>query len=438
MPEKPQKPSKAGRGKAFKQVLASFIANIGTVNTGMAFGFSATALPQLKSPDSFIHINENQASWIASLSAAGTPVGCILSGYLMDSIGRRRTLIVTEIPLILGWILIAAAQNVPMIYIGRFLIGFGSGMVGAPARVYTCEVSQPHLRGMLGALASVGVSTGVLIQYVIGSVTTWNILAGVSAVIPIISLLGMLLVPETPNFLLQQDKRERAESSLAKLRGSTCDLDEEIQRMIAFKEKNHVEPLKTPKEILKALMSPSALKPFTILAVYFFIYQWCGVNTITFYAVEVFEASGAALDKYWLTISMGILRVIFTVVGCILCRKCGRRMLTFVSAIGCGSTMVVLSVYMYHVQYWKDNNLPPVHSWIPVANKSTVKQTDGIEFSNISRSTLLQILSAIEEETRGNSPTIKQAPVFTAQFANNKYTRPFIYPFIHTRDLYMG
>lgn len=37
-------------------------------------------------------------------------------------------------------------------------------MVGAPARVYTCEVSQPHLRGMLGAMASVGVSTGVLIQ----------------------------------------------------------------------------------------------------------------------------------------------------------------------------------------------------------------------------------------------------------------------------------
>lgn len=49
-------------------------------------------------------------------------------------------------------------------FAGRLLIGFGSGMVGAPARVYTCETSQPHLRGMLGALASVGVSLGVLIQ----------------------------------------------------------------------------------------------------------------------------------------------------------------------------------------------------------------------------------------------------------------------------------
>jgi hypothetical protein len=42
-------------------------------------------------------------------------------------------------------------------------------MVGAPARVYTAEVSQPHLRGMLSAMASVGVSTGVLIQVSIAS-----------------------------------------------------------------------------------------------------------------------------------------------------------------------------------------------------------------------------------------------------------------------------
>lgn len=55
----------------------------------------------------------------ASLSAAGTPVGCILSGYLMDAIGRRLTLIVTEVPLILGWILIASAYNIPMLYIGK-------------------------------------------------------------------------------------------------------------------------------------------------------------------------------------------------------------------------------------------------------------------------------------------------------------------------------
>ncbi|KAI5644057.1 sugar transporter domain-containing protein [Phthorimaea operculella] len=369
LPYKSSKPSKADRGKAFKQILASFIANLGTINTGMAFGFSATALPQLKIGESGIGpITDNEASWIASLSSAGTPIGCLLSGYLMDNIGRRLTLIVTEIPLIIGWLLVAFAQNVPMIYVGRLLIGLGSGMVGAPARVYTCEVSQPHLRGMLGALASVGVSTGVLIQYVIGSATSWNVLAGISAVIPIVSLLGMFLLPETPNYLLTRDKTDRAEKSLIKLRGSTYDIDGEIQKMLAFKEKNHVEPLNGPKEVFKALIKPSTLKPFAILAIYFFIYQWCGVNTITFYAVEVFKDSGVDKDKlYGLTIGMGVLRVVSTIVGCIMCRRFGRRPMTFVSSVGCGLTMIALAVYMYFVEYWKANDLPVQHSWIPVA-----------------------------------------------------------------------
>jgi MFS family permease len=57
----------------------------------------------------------------------------------MDLIGRKRTLIITEIPVILGWLLISTSNTVEMIYIGRLLVGLGSGMVGAPARVYTGE-----------------------------------------------------------------------------------------------------------------------------------------------------------------------------------------------------------------------------------------------------------------------------------------------------------
>jgi facilitated trehalose transporter len=65
---KQKDPSKAGRGKALRQIIAALIVNLGTINTGMAFGFSATALPQLKANGSSIHITENQASWIGKLN----------------------------------------------------------------------------------------------------------------------------------------------------------------------------------------------------------------------------------------------------------------------------------------------------------------------------------------------------------------------------------
>lgn len=155
----------------------------------------------------------------------------------MDRIGRKKALLLTEIPLILGWILIASAQTVEMIYLGRLLTGLGSGMVGAPARVYTSEVTQPHLRGMLSALASVSISFGVLFQYTLGSFVTWQLLAALSTTIPVLALILMFLMPETPNFLVAKSKPEKAVKSLSKLRGSTYDVHKEVQQLQNFSQK---------------------------------------------------------------------------------------------------------------------------------------------------------------------------------------------------------
>lgn len=56
--------SKLERGRALRQVIAAFIANLGTINTGLVFGFSAVVIPQLQQSDSSIQIDENQASWV--------------------------------------------------------------------------------------------------------------------------------------------------------------------------------------------------------------------------------------------------------------------------------------------------------------------------------------------------------------------------------------
>lgn len=136
-----------------------------------------------------------------------------------------------EIPLIIGWLMIAFASNLEMIYAGRILVGFGSGLVGAPCRVYTSEVTQPHLRGMLGAFAAVGISLGVLFQYTVGSFVTWQVLSGVSAIIPMVALICMIFMPESPNYLVAKSKPEEAVKCLAKLRGSTYNVQREVDQM---------------------------------------------------------------------------------------------------------------------------------------------------------------------------------------------------------------
>lgn len=285
----------------------------------------------------------------------------------MDNIGRKKTLLLTEIPLIIGWLLIAFATDVHMIYIGRLFVGLGSGMVGAPARVYTSEVTQPHLRGMLSALASVSISFGVLFQYTMGSLVTWNILSGISAVVPCIALALMFLMPETPNYLVSRQKPQKALESLAKLRGSTYNLQKEVDQLQVFAEKSNSKKLSL-KEVFEALIKPETLKPFSILVIYFMMYQFSGVNTITFYAVDIFQETGTSLDKNTCTILLGAVRLLFTVVACIALRRCGRRPLTFISGIGCGITMLGLGTYLYYKHQW-DTAIPPIAptvTWFPL------------------------------------------------------------------------
>ncbi|XP_028162373.1 uncharacterized protein LOC114354278 [Ostrinia furnacalis] len=58
---------------------------------------------------------------------------------------------------------------------------------------------------------------------------------------------------------------------------------------------------------------------------------------------------------------------------------------------------------------------------------SRIALREGIEFNAISRGTLLKLLNAMEENIHGRVRGGKRA-VFTAQFANNKHTRKFVYP----------
>lgn len=252
---------------------------------------------------------------------------------MMDRIGRKKTLLLTEIPLIIGWLLISMATDVRMIYGGRLLVGLGSGMVGAPARVYTSEVTQPHLRGMLGALASVGISLGVLSQYILGTYTTWQVLSAISAIIPIAAFTFMCMMPETPNYLVSRSKSDKAFKSLTKLRGSKCNIQHEVDHLKQFTLKTQATARKpTFKETMTALLSPATMKPFGILVLYFMLYQFSGVNTITFYAVDIFKVSGTTWSPNMCTILMGLFRLIFTIIACVSMRHCGRRPLTFISS----------------------------------------------------------------------------------------------------------
>ncbi|XP_046401668.1 facilitated trehalose transporter Tret1-like isoform X2 [Ischnura elegans] len=338
-----------------RQVLAASGTVIATVSSGMTSGFSAVLLPQLSHPESNFTITIEEGSWIASTAALPMAPGCLLGGLLMERIGRRLTIILLCIPFILGWVLEAAAPNVLALCLGRALTGLGVGLLGAPGMVYIGETSSPANRGFLLASVSLAVSIGVAASHLIGATLPWRTAAGVAAIVPALAALLTFLSPESPLWLASRGRTREAARVFRMLRGTSPEAEKELEALLSKDHRTAEAEASANSTFLQRwgvlLKRPSFIKPFLIMNLFFFVQQWCGVNAVTFYTVDIFKAtaagdSGATVDEYTATGAVDAARILASVFACILLRRCGRRPLAMASGIGSAISLIALAVFL--------------------------------------------------------------------------------------------
>jgi MFS family permease len=100
---------------------------------GIALSYSAVLVPQLEREGSDIPVTKFLTSLVASIIVLMVPIGSIIAGYLMDSVGRVNTIKLAAIPSLLGLVLIAMAPNVYFILAGRIFTGIACAMGTSPA-----------------------------------------------------------------------------------------------------------------------------------------------------------------------------------------------------------------------------------------------------------------------------------------------------------------
>ncbi|XP_067165329.1 solute carrier family 2, facilitated glucose transporter member 8 isoform X2 [Apteryx mantelli] len=217
-----------------KLYLATFAAVLGPLSFGFVLGYSSPVIPELsKVNDPKLRLDSNQASWFGSVVTLGAAAGGVLGGYLVDKVGRKLSLMLCSIPYVSGYIVIISAQNIWMLYFGRILTGLASGITSLVVPVYISEVSHPKIRGMLGSCVQLMVVTGILGAYIAGITLKWRWLAVFCCFPSCIMLLFMFFMPETPRFLLNQNKRSEAIASLQFLRGPHVDHEWECRQIEA-------------------------------------------------------------------------------------------------------------------------------------------------------------------------------------------------------------
>ncbi|KAJ9574687.1 hypothetical protein L9F63_008148, partial [Diploptera punctata] len=201
------------------QMLVSGAAFLLAAGAGMPIGYSAVLLPQLQVANSTLPTDNELGSWIASVHSAATPVGSFVSGLMMDKWGRRRVLQICVLPLTLGWVMIAVAKSHGVILAGRVMAGLAVGLSAAPGQVFLGEVAEPKMRGLLSSIPYVSYSLGILLVYILGATLHWQTVAWLATILPIMSLLSFILLPESPVWLVRNDRVEEASKALNWLRG---------------------------------------------------------------------------------------------------------------------------------------------------------------------------------------------------------------------------
>ncbi len=191
---------------------------LGALAMGNALGWSSTAVPDLESPTSSLHIDKDEAAWVSSLLCLGAMLQGPATGYLMQKFGRRGSVILMCLPLLAGWMFIVFATDVSMLYAGRLLTGAAIGSFSVVAPIYIAEIASPSLRGTLGTLFQTFVVLGIFSMYLIGKYVRWKTLAILCSAVPFAIVVVLFFLRDSPTSYLMRGRPELARKAMVWLR----------------------------------------------------------------------------------------------------------------------------------------------------------------------------------------------------------------------------
>ena len=76
------------------------------------------------------------------------------------------------------------------------------------------------MRGLLSSIPYVSYSMGIFVVYVLGATLHWQTVAWLATILPVLSFLSFILLPESPVWLVRNNRVEEAGKALKWLRGS--------------------------------------------------------------------------------------------------------------------------------------------------------------------------------------------------------------------------
>ncbi|KAM5341564.1 hypothetical protein ACJ41O_014595 [Fusarium nematophilum] len=276
------------------------------------------------------------ASWQSAYSGApvaSAVVGSLGAGYVADRIGRKWTLFISYILIFVAITVETISTTNPVFFAGKFIAGFPVGAFITVAMTYIGEVAPLALRGTLTAAAAIAFTIGPFIISLIanetGSGTTRWAYRSIFVSQYAVSGLGFLVLPfmpESPWWLVDHNKMDRAVKSLGRLGYDAVETEKRLA-VISL----------TLTEVRKETEGASFLECFrksnlrrTIISVApMSIQALCGVFFVAAYATYYQQLAGySPKASFTLGIVQQVLSMLGNITSWFLIDRVGRRNLT--------------------------------------------------------------------------------------------------------------
>ena len=269
-----------------------------------------------------------------SMFLVGGMIGALSGGWVAEKFGRKRGLLYTQVFSLLGAIFMGfckLANSYEMMLIGRTLVGVSAGLFTGLSPLYVAEIAPIHIRGAMGTVNQLGVTTGILtsmvlgLEEVLGGKDTWPILLALTAIPSVFQCIMLPFMPETPRYLLLSKKQtNEAQQALKKLR-NTENVISEIEDIQREEQANGNESNVSIWQLLRS--DKLRLCLFVCICLHL-SQQMSGMVAIFYYSTSFFEDAGISKENsQYATIGVGAILVTMTLITIPLMDRLGRRTL---------------------------------------------------------------------------------------------------------------
>lgn len=321
-----------------RSIAVAIIAALGGLLFGYDTGVISGALLYIQRS---FELTPGQESTVTAMLLVGAAIGAFLGGRVADSLGRRGTILLGAVGFIIGSIWCAFATSAFSLGAARTLLGVCIGGVSIVVPMYISEMAPPHVRGRLVSLNSLMIVIGQLVAFLTNSALAssgnWRLMLGLGAVPGIVLLIGMLVLPDTPAYLVRRGQEGKALAVLRQMQGDEATLAE-----VAVDEASSSADQRAAERL--AVKTPWVRRTVIIAMLIGVTQQVTGANAIMYFAPTMMNKVGLSTESsVYTSIIIGIASVISCAIGMSIIDRVGRRRMLIIGLVGCASSLLVLA-----------------------------------------------------------------------------------------------